>query len=159
VDSGKLAYKTKTITYSATTPFKKFASFGYAGTNYCYVDYPRARYIYCYGQYAAADGGFALIGLGALSVPSYVVSAEAYGGAKVSTTLYNVGKTGTIDWFVGADTGTSRSGLLKSGTNSLGSVSLPTGNKKLYLYLGLDRGEKVSVGSVKVTYTYRVMTH
>ena len=88
-----------------------------------------------------------------------MVKAEPYGGAKVSATLYGVKKSGTIDWLLGGDYGSVRSGHLKTGTNSLGTVTLATGSKKTYVYVGLDGGESVRSTSLKVTYTYRVMTH
>ena len=102
---------------------------------------------------------YALVGLGTVSIPSYVVKAEAYGGAKVKATIYGVKKSGTIDWLLAGDYGSVRSGHLKAGTNSLGTVTLATGSKKTYVYVGLDGGEWVYNTSLKVTYTYRVMTH
>jgi hypothetical protein len=159
VDSGKLVSKTKTINYKASSVFSRYIPFDNYGDNACYINYPHLGYSYCYAPYAAYADTYALIGTGAVTIPSYVQSAEQYGGAKVNATLYSVSKTGSIEWALFGDYGSTRSGYLKSGTNSLGTVTLATGSKKTYLYVGLDRGEKVSSSSVKVIYTYRVMTH
>lgn len=159
VDSGKLKTKTKTLTYKSASAFKKYVANDQYEENACYINYPKSGYSYCEAPFASIVDGYALIGLGAVSVPSYVVSAEAYGGAKVNATLYGVKKAGTIDWLLGGDYGSVRSGHLKTGTNSLGTVTLATGSKKTYVYVGLDGGEWVYNTSLKVTYTYRVMTH
>ena len=159
VDSGKLVSKTKSITYKAASAFRNFGYPTDTPGNACYVNYPKIGYSYCYAPQRTYTGGYALVGYGEVSIPSYVRSAEAYGGAKVSATLYGVTKSGSISWLFGGDYGTVRSGYLKTGTNSLGTVTLLTGSKTTSVYVGLDGGEKVTSSSLKVVYTYRVMTH
>ena len=159
VDSGKLKTKTKTLTYKGKSAFKKYVANDQYQDNACYINWPKSGYVYCEAPFASLVDSYALVGLGTVSIPSYVVKAEAYGGAKVKATIYGVKKSGTIDWLLAGDYGSVRSGHLKAGTNSLGTVTLATGSKKTYVYVGLDGGEWMYASSVKVTYTYRVMTH
>jgi|GEM_PF-1323043 len=160
VKSNKLVTKTKTVTYSGAKAFARYLGFDAYAENACYSNYPRAGYVFCDADAAAADpDDYAVMSFAQFTIPTEVQSAQKYGGTKASATLYNVKRYyGGGDVYLETDKGTWRAATLASGTKAVGSIAFESGAKKVYLTMGLFDYSQISVGSVKVTYTYKVLT-
>ena len=160
VSSGKLVTKTKTVKYKAHSILKYYVPFDEYEESFCAYDIDRVGDFGCLGYDAYYVDAVSLIGYGSVALPSYVITAQAYGTPKASVTLHTTYLSGAAAWSIDTvEVATAKVGSVALGNKTLSSLSLAKGAKRLYVNVGLGEYSTWVADTISVTYTYKVMTY
>ncbi|MGC4175934.1 hypothetical protein [Demequina sp.] len=160
VDSGKLKTKTKTVSHYPSKVFTTYLDYSASGLGECGYGWSATYDIYCEGYSAYYDDTFSIFSLGSVAIPSEVKSAQKYGSTTAAVALTVPYAYGSGAWGYGDSTSEiSKAGSLKLGTTGLGKFTLAKGASRVYISFGLGEYTDMNITKVKVTYTYKVMTH
>lgn len=158
VKKGKLVSKSLKTTVKANKILTAYIDLGDWDYNDCWQNYYVLGDIFCDGD--DSIDGLSLMASGTRTVPTAVVNAQKYGGAKVRITAKVSSLYGDAAWGyapVGKDL--SRSAAIRStGNTSPGWLSLPATTKKLDVLLGLGEYSFVGIQTFTVEYSYKVLS-
>lgn len=158
VKKGKLVERSVKTTVKADTVLTEYVDLGDLDYNVCYEDYFAAGDIFCNGN--DSIDGLSLFAMSTRSVPTAVVDAQKYGGAKVRITAKVSHVYGDVAWgYARQGAETSKSTLVAATGNSTpGWLSLPATTKKLEVFLGLGEYSFVGIGTFTIDYRYKVLS-
>lgn len=158
VKKGKLVSKSVKSTVKANKVLSSYIDLGDWDYNDCWQNYYVAGDIFCDGDDSIA--GLSLMASGTRTVPTAVVNAQKYGGAKVRITAKVSKLYGDAIWgYAPAGKDLSKTTLIRStGNNSPGWLSLPATTKKLDVALGLGEYSFVGIQTFTIEYSYKVLS-
>lgn len=156
VVKGKLVTKTKTVTTTSGAVLSSYLAFDEWQLGYC--DRYSGGVVSCSGYEPYYDDSISVMAFGGLTVPSEVVNAQKYGGAKVRVSLTASSVYGWAAWGYSRPDGVGfRATTMKQGTTNAGWLALPATTRRVEVTAGLGEYSFFYAGKVKVEFSYKVL--
>lgn len=158
VKKGKLVDRSIKTTVKADTVLKKYVDLGDTDYNLCWHNYYKDGDVFCDGD--DSIDGVSVMSVGARNVPTAVLDAQKFGGAKVKLTAKVSSLYGDAAWgYARRGSESWKSTVIEAlGNSTPGWLALPDGTEKYDITLAVGEYSFVGVDTLTIEYRYRVLS-